>query len=159
MLSARPDKAGFVINDYHPAVFLKAALPLKRKILDRCLPACTVSGEVRCVDWHIPACTAVPAFLVIGILPDRSSQQHDKSSSLVAIFTRFVLQYLIIAIVYPPKGGHGLNKKISRLLEPGMGLYFVTLLLFVGLSVALKQYYLAAGELVLTMPAMEDYVF
>jgi len=44
-----------------------------------------------------------------------------------------------------------LNKKISRLLEPGMGLYFVTLLLFAGLSIALKQYYLAAGELLLTL--------
>lgn len=44
-----------------------------------------------------------------------------------------------------------MNKKISRLLEPGMGLYFVTLLLFVGLSIALKQYYLAAGEMVLTI--------
>ena len=44
-----------------------------------------------------------------------------------------------------------MNKKISRLLEPGMGLYFVTLLLFAGLAIALKQYYLAAGELVLTI--------
>jgi len=44
-----------------------------------------------------------------------------------------------------------LNKKISRLLEPGMGLYFVTLLLFAGLAIALKQYYLAAGELILTI--------
>ena len=44
-----------------------------------------------------------------------------------------------------------MNKKIARLLEPGMGLYFITLLLFAGLSIALKQYYLAAGELVLTL--------
>ena len=43
-----------------------------------------------------------------------------------------------------------MNKKISRLLEPGMGLYFFALLLFAGLSIALKQYYLAAGELLLT---------
>ena len=32
-----------------------------------------------------------------------------------------------------------------------MGLYFVTLLLFAGLAIALKQYYLAAGELILTI--------
>jgi len=44
-----------------------------------------------------------------------------------------------------------LNKKISRLLEPGMGLYFIVLLLFVGFSIALKQYYLAGAELLLTI--------
>ncbi|MBQ7001265.1 MAG: DHH family phosphoesterase, partial [Oscillospiraceae bacterium] len=42
-----------------------------------------------------------------------------------------------------------MNKKISRLLEPGMGLYFFVLLLFAGVSAALQQYYLAAGELLL----------
>ena len=39
-----------------------------------------------------------------------------------------------------------MNKKISRLLEPGMGLYFLALLLFAGISVAVKQYYVAAAE-------------
>ena len=39
-----------------------------------------------------------------------------------------------------------MNKKISRLLEPGMGLYFFVLVLFAGASAALQQYYLAAGE-------------
>ncbi len=44
-----------------------------------------------------------------------------------------------------------MNKKLSRLLEPGMGLYFIVLLLFAGGAVALKQYYLAAGEALLTV--------
>ena len=42
-----------------------------------------------------------------------------------------------------------MNKKISRLLEPGMALYFVILFLFAGFSVALKQYYLAGFEVFL----------
>ena len=42
-----------------------------------------------------------------------------------------------------------MNKKISRLLEPGMGLYFFVLVLFAGASAALRQYYLAAGEVLL----------
>ncbi len=39
-----------------------------------------------------------------------------------------------------------MNKKISRLLEPGMGLYFFVFLLFAAGTAALGQYYLAAGE-------------
>ena len=39
------------------------------------------------------------------------------------------------------------NKKLSRLLEPGMGLYFLVLLLFVGVAVWVKQYYVAGAEL------------
>ncbi len=44
-----------------------------------------------------------------------------------------------------------MNKKISRLLEPGMALYFVALFLFAGISIALKQYYVAALEFLLTV--------
>ena len=44
-----------------------------------------------------------------------------------------------------------MNKKISRLLEPGMGLYFAALFLFAGISIALKQYYAAALEILLTI--------
>ena len=44
-----------------------------------------------------------------------------------------------------------MNKKISRLLEPGMSLYFITLLLFAGISIALKQYYVASVEILLTI--------
>ena len=42
-----------------------------------------------------------------------------------------------------------MNKKVSRLLEPGMWLYFVVLFLFAGFSIALKQYYVAGIELFL----------
>ena len=44
-----------------------------------------------------------------------------------------------------------MNKKLSRLLEPGMGLYFAALLLFAGVSLALRQYTVAAAELALTV--------
>ena len=39
-----------------------------------------------------------------------------------------------------------MNKKLTRLLEPGMGLYFLVLLLFAGAAVWVKQYYVAAAE-------------
>ena len=39
-----------------------------------------------------------------------------------------------------------MNKKLARLLEPGMGLYFLVLLLFAGAAVWVKQYYVAAAE-------------
>ena len=44
------------------------------------------------------------------------------------------------------KGGVAVNKKLSRLLEPGIGVYFLVLLLFVGAAVWSKQYYVAAAE-------------
>ena len=44
-----------------------------------------------------------------------------------------------------------MNKKISRLLEPGMGLYFLALFLFAGISIWLKQYYVAGIEVLLTV--------
>ena len=44
-----------------------------------------------------------------------------------------------------------MNKKLSRLLEPGMGLYFVTLLLFAAAAFAFRQYYLAGIEVLLTV--------
>ena len=40
-----------------------------------------------------------------------------------------------------------MNKKLSRLLEPGVALYFVALLLFAGVAVAVGQYVVAAVEL------------
>ena len=40
-----------------------------------------------------------------------------------------------------------MNKKLSRLLEPGMGLYFVVLFLFAGAAAAMQQYTVAAIEL------------
>ena len=40
-----------------------------------------------------------------------------------------------------------MNKKLSRLLEPGMGLYFVVLILFAGTAAALQQYAVATIEL------------
>ena len=40
-----------------------------------------------------------------------------------------------------------MNKKLSRLLEPGMGLYFVALILFAGAAAALGQYTVAAIEM------------
>ena len=43
------------------------------------------------------------------------------------------------------------NKKLSRLLEPGMGLYFLVLLLFVGVAVWVKQYYVAGAELLVIL--------
>ena len=44
-----------------------------------------------------------------------------------------------------------MNKKLARLLEPGMGLYFVALLLFTGVAFAVKQYTVAAAELGVTI--------
>jgi len=44
-----------------------------------------------------------------------------------------------------------MNKKLSRLLEPGMGLYFVALLGFAVAALLMEQYYLAGAELVLTL--------
>ena len=44
-----------------------------------------------------------------------------------------------------------MNKKVSRLLEPGMWLYFVILFSFAGISIALKQYYVAGLELAVTV--------
>ena len=44
-----------------------------------------------------------------------------------------------------------MNKKLSRLLEPGMGLYFVALLAFSAAAFVLRQYYLAGAELLLTI--------
>ena len=44
------------------------------------------------------------------------------------------------------KGGVAVNKKLSRLLEPGIGVYFLVLLLFVGAAVWSKQYYVTAAE-------------
>ncbi len=38
-----------------------------------------------------------------------------------------------------------MNKKLTRLLEPGTGLYFAALFLIIGGTAALKQYYLAGG--------------
>lgn len=43
------------------------------------------------------------------------------------------------------------NKKLSRLLGPGMGLYFLVLLLFVGVAVWVKQYYVAGAELLVIL--------
>ena len=40
-----------------------------------------------------------------------------------------------------------MNKKLSRLLEPGMGLYFLILFSFAGVAAALQQYTVAAVEL------------
>ena len=40
-----------------------------------------------------------------------------------------------------------MNKKLSRLLEPGMGLYFLILFAFAGAAAALRQYTVAAIEL------------
>ena len=40
---------------------------------------------------------------------------------------------------------------MSRLPETGMGLYFIVMVLFAGVAAALGQYYLAAGELVVTI--------
>ena len=40
-----------------------------------------------------------------------------------------------------------MNKKLSRLLEPGMGLYFLILFAFAGVAAALQQYTVAAVEL------------
>ena len=40
-----------------------------------------------------------------------------------------------------------MNKKLSRLLEPGMGLYFLLLFAFAGVAAALQQYTVAAVEL------------
>ena len=40
-----------------------------------------------------------------------------------------------------------MNKKLSRLLEPGMGLYFLILFAFAGVAAALQQYTVAAIEL------------
>ena len=44
-----------------------------------------------------------------------------------------------------------MNKKLSRLLEPGMGLYFIALLAFSAAAFVLQQYYLASAELLLTV--------
>ncbi len=44
-----------------------------------------------------------------------------------------------------------MNKKVSRLLEPGMSLYFLALLVFAGISISLKLYYVAAAELLVTV--------
>lgn len=46
----------------------------------------------------------------------------------------------------PTDGGIAVNQKISSLLSPKNGLYFLCLLLFAGLTALLKAYYLAAGE-------------
>lgn len=44
-----------------------------------------------------------------------------------------------------------MNKKLARLLEPGMGLYFLVLLLFAGVAVWIRQYYVAAAELLVIL--------
>ena len=44
-----------------------------------------------------------------------------------------------------------MNQKISSLLSPKNGIYFVCLLLFAGLTALLKAYYLAAGEAALVL--------
>ena len=44
-----------------------------------------------------------------------------------------------------------MNQKISSLLSPKNGLYFLCLLVFAGLTALLKAYYLAAGEAALTL--------
>ena len=44
-----------------------------------------------------------------------------------------------------------MNQKISSLLSPKNGIYFLCLLLFAGLTALLKAYYLAAGEAALTL--------
>ena len=43
-----------------------------------------------------------------------------------------------------------MNRKLARLLEPGMGLYFVALLLFTGVAFAVRQYTVAFAELGVT---------
>ena len=44
-----------------------------------------------------------------------------------------------------------MNKKVSLLLEPGVWLYCVILFSFAGISIALKQYYVAGLELAITV--------
>ena len=44
-----------------------------------------------------------------------------------------------------------MNKKLSRLLEPGVGLYFVALLVFTAGAFAMRQYTIGTVELVLTI--------
>ena len=44
-----------------------------------------------------------------------------------------------------------MNKKLARLLEPSMALYFLVLLALTGAAVLLEQYYLASVELLLTV--------
>lgn len=44
-----------------------------------------------------------------------------------------------------------MNKRLSRLIEPGMRLYFVILLLFAGVTAWMGMYELAAGELVVVI--------
>ena len=49
----------------------------------------------------------------------------------------------------PEKGAVGLNRKLRRILEPGMVLYFVVLVLFCVVSLLLRQFYLGAAEALL----------
>ena len=50
-----------------------------------------------------------------------------------------------------------MNKKLSRLLWPDMVLYFVILAVFVAAAVILRQYWLAAGEAVISIAAFIVY--
>ena len=40
-----------------------------------------------------------------------------------------------------------MNKKLDRLLRPGMGIYFVVMACFCGASLIAGQYWLAAAEI------------
>ena len=44
-----------------------------------------------------------------------------------------------------------MNKKLARLLEPSMALYFVVLVALAAVAALLEQYYLAGLELTLTV--------
>ena len=44
-----------------------------------------------------------------------------------------------------------MNRKLGRLLRPGMGVYFVVLAAFCAAALALRQYWLAVGESAATL--------
>ena len=52
-----------------------------------------------------------------------------------------------------------LNKRLGRLLRPGMGMYFVVMALFCAAALVLQQYWLAAAESVATLLMFAVYAF
>ena len=51
-----------------------------------------------------------------------------------------------------------MKRKLGRLLRPGMGLYFVVLVLFVVAAALMQDYLLAVGEALFTMALLGLYL-
>ena len=65
---------------------------------------------------------------------------------------------MAICVYQAEKEAESVNKKLGRLLRPGVGVYFVVMALFCGAALVLGYYWLAAAEAAVTLLAFTLYM-